>query len=53
MTTEVTTALTTALQGIAGDATDIILVIIPAAIGVAGLVFLIRKAMGWFKSMAK
>jgi len=53
MGTEVTTALTTALSGIAGDATDVILVIVPIAIGVAGLVFVIRKAMGWFKSLAK
>lgn len=53
MSTEITTAMTTALTGIAGDATDIILVIVPVAIGVAGLVFVIRKAMSWFKSLAK
>lgn len=53
MAETVTTALSTAFTSIAGDATDVILLIVPIAIGVAGLVFIVRKAMGWFKSLAK
>jgi ABC-type transport system involved in Fe-S cluster assembly fused permease/ATPase subunit len=46
-------AITTGVQGIQTDATSILLVIVPVAIAICGLVFVIRRAMGWFKSMAK
>ena len=49
----VTTAMTTGLTSVAADATSIIVVIIPIAVGVAGTIFVVRKAMSWFKSLAK
>jgi len=48
-----TTALTTAMTAVKGDAVSVLLVIVPIAIGLAGLVFVVRKAMSWFKSLAK
>ena len=52
MATEMVTAISTALGQIKDDAISVITVIIPVAIGIAGLVFVLRKAMGWFKAMA-
>ena len=49
----VITSFQTGLQSVASDALKLIAVIVPIAIGVAGVVFLARKAMGWFKSLAK
>lgn len=49
----VTTAFQTGFQQIATDALSIIAIIVPIALGVAGVVFVSRKAMSWFKSMAK
>lgn len=48
-----TTALSTAFTSISGDAMEVIGVIVPIAIGVAGAIFVIKKALGWFKSLAK
>lgn len=53
MSTEMTTALTTAMTGIATDAKSILLIVVPIAIGIGGLVFIIRKVMSWFKTLAK
>jgi hypothetical protein len=52
-TATITSAFTTGFQQIASDAVAMIAVIVPIAIGVAGTIFLVRKAMGWFKSIAK
>ncbi len=49
----VITAMQTGMQGFANDALKMIAVIVPIALGVAGVIWLARKAMGWFKSMAK
>lgn len=49
----ITTAFQTGFQSMASDALGMIAVIIPIALGVAGAVFLSRKAIGWFKSLAK
>lgn len=40
-------------QTMANDALSMIAVIVPIALGVAGVIWLARKALGWFKSMAK
>ena len=52
-TDAITTAFQTGFTDMASDALAMIAVIIPIALGVAGAVFLSRKAMGWFKSLAK
>lgn len=49
----VTSAFATGFQSIADDAKSMIAMIVPIALGVAGTIFLARKAIGWFKSMAK
>lgn len=49
----ITTAFQSGFQTMASDALGMIAVIIPIALGVAGAVFLSRKAIGWFKSLAK
>jgi hypothetical protein len=49
----ITTALSTGLQAISTDALDVIATIVPIAVGIAGAIFVVRKAMSWFKSLAK
>ena len=52
-TAQITTAFQSGFQQIADDALGMIALIVPIALSVAGVVFLVRKAMSWFKSMAK
>lgn len=47
------TAFQTGFTSLASDALGMIAIIVPIALGVAGTIFIARKAMGWFKSMAK
>ena len=49
----ITSSFTTGFTKIASDAVAMIAVIVPIALGVAGTVFLVKKAMGWFKGLAK
>lgn len=49
----VISAFTTGFQKMASDSLSMIAAIVPIALGVAGVIFLARKAMGWFKSLAK
>ena len=52
-TATLTTAFQTGFQTMASDALTMLATIVPIALGVAGAVFLVRKAMSWFKSLAK
>lgn len=47
------TAFQTGFTAIASDVTSVLGVAIPIAVGIAGTLFVARKAIGWFKSMAK
>lgn len=49
----VISAFQTAFQSMASDAKSMLAAIVPIALGVAGVIFLARKAMSWFKSLAK
>jgi len=49
----ITSSFATGFQGIVSDAITMISTMVPIALGLAGVTFLVRKAMGWFKSMAK
>lgn len=49
----VMTAFQTGFASMAGDAMKMIAIIVPIGLGVAGVVWLARKALGWFKSMSK
>lgn len=53
MTEAMITSFQTAFNTVSTNAMSILGVAIPVAIGIAGVVFVARKAMGWFKSMAK
>lgn len=44
--------LSTAFTNVQGDVTSVLAVAIPIAIGIAGIIFVARKAMKWFKSMS-
>ncbi len=52
-TATVISAFQSGFQDIASNAMSMIAVAAPTAIGVAGVIFLARKAMSWFKGMAK
>ena len=41
------------LGALSTSVTDMITTIAPIAIGIAATIFVARKAMGWFKGMAK
>lgn len=49
----VISAFQTGFQQISSDAMQIISVAVPIALGIAAVVFITRKAMSWFKGMAK
>lgn len=49
----VTSAFATGFEQIASDGLAMIAIIVPIALGVAGTVWLVKRAMGWFKSMTR
>lgn len=49
----VISAFQAGFQQISSDAMQIIAIAAPIALGIAAVVFITRKAMSWFKSMAK
>lgn len=49
----VISAFQTGFQKMASDAMSMIAIIVPIAVGVAGVIWLARKAMSWFKSMGQ
>lgn len=49
----ITTAFATGLGTISTNAMGVIATIVPIAVGVAGAIFVVRKGMSWFKSLAK
>ena len=53
MGNNITTALTSAFSGVVGDVTTVITAVLPIALGLFALIFGIRKAMQFFKSVAK
>lgn len=53
MSETLVSAFQTGFNAVSADVTSILGVAIPIAVGIAGVIFVARKAMGWFKSMAK
>lgn len=45
------TAITTGFQGVATNATSVITAIVPIALGIFAMVWIVRKATKWFKGM--
>lgn len=52
-TNAIVTAFQTGFQTVSADVMSILGVAIPIAVGIAGTLFIARRAMGWFKGMAK
>lgn len=52
-TATVISAFQAGFQSMASDAMQMIVVAAPVAISLAGVIFLSRKAISWFKGMAK
>ena len=46
-------SFTAAFSTVSGDVMGVLGAAIPIAVGIAGTLFVARKALGWFKSMAK
>lgn len=47
------TAITTGLEGVATNATSVITAIVPIALGIFAMVWIVRKATKWFKGMTQ
>lgn len=47
------TALGTGFQAIATNVTSVLTTIVPIALGIVGMVWVVRKGVGWFKSLSK
>ena len=49
----IVSAFTTGFQSMVADTLSMIAAMAPPAISIAGVIFLAKKAMSWFKGMAK
>lgn len=50
---DLTSTLQTGFQGVVTQAGQVLAVIVPIGLGLAGTIWLARKAMSWFKGMSK
>lgn len=50
---DLTSSLETGFQGIVTQAGQVLAVIVPIALGLAGTIWLAKRAIGWFRGMAK
>ena len=48
---DIITAISTGFQGVAANATSVITAIVPIALGIFAMVWIVRKATKWFKGM--
>lgn len=49
----VISALSTGFSAIATNVTSVLTTIVPIALGIVGMVWVVRKGVGWFKSLSK
>lgn len=47
------TAITTGFQSVSANATSVITAIVPIALGIFAMVWIVRKATKWFKGMTQ
>lgn len=52
-TTAIASAFATGFQSMVTSSISMISTMVPIALTLAGTIFLVKKAMGWFKGMAK
>lgn len=50
---DIITAITTGFQSVATNATSVITAIVPIALGIFAMVWIVRKATKWFKGMTQ
>lgn len=53
LSSDLTSAFSTGFQTVASTVTQILVVIVPIALGIMGVIWVSRKAIGWFKSMSR
>lgn len=53
ISSDITSAFSTGFTQIASDVTSVLVVIIPIALGIVGIIWVSKKAIGWFKSMSR
>lgn len=53
ISSDITSAFSTGFQQIASDVTSVLVVIIPIALGIFGVIWVAKKAISWFRSMSK
>lgn len=53
ISSDITSAFSTGFTQIASDATSVLVVIIPIALGIMGIIWVSKKAISWFKSMSR
>lgn len=46
------TVMQTAFQSVSSDVMSVLAIAIPIAVGIAGIIFVAKKAITWFKGMA-
>lgn len=51
-TFDLATTVSTALTSVQGDVTEVLAVVIPIALTIAGIIWVSRKAFKWFKGMS-
>lgn len=52
MSTELVTAFTTGFSSVSDDVMTVIGAMLPIGMGIAGTVFVVKKAVKWFKTLA-
>lgn len=50
---DIITALTSGFTTVSTNATSVIVAIVPIALGIFAMVWIVRKAVGWFKGMTR
>lgn len=53
ISSDITSAFSTGFSQIASDVTSILVVIVPIALGIVGVIWISKKAIGWFRSMSR
>jgi len=53
LSSDLTSAFSTGFQQVAANVTQILVVIVPIALGIVGIIWVSKKAIGWFRSMSR
>lgn len=53
LSSDLTSAFSTGFQQVASNVTQILVIIVPIALGIVGIIWVAKKAIGWFRSMSR